>query len=235
MVVMTTRMWPIHSYRRNKTRCVIGSYHWPTDKTHRNPPFEAVYAEDKRDWRNCCNSGRRRAWGEGWRVAKGMAFFNIETLLSLLFYFLIGERITEKEGLETFIGKDYKVYMIRHYITSKPFYHSLVYASNAQTTWMPWIFVTCKTWNMFLWVISAGHVHSSVLTLLKQWLPHWPPAAMSKINSPFLPTQCIHTISWFSKWKENNSLEYSVVSFYTANAELNSAVGYNELTVSSTC
>jgi len=64
-----------------------------------------------------------------------MAFFNIETLLSLLFYFLIGERITEKEGLETFIKEDYKVYTVRHYITSEPFYHSQVYASNAQTTY----------------------------------------------------------------------------------------------------
>jgi hypothetical protein len=51
----------------------------------------------------------------------GVEFFNIETLLSLLFYFLIGERITEKEGLETFIKRDYKVYAVRHYITSEPF------------------------------------------------------------------------------------------------------------------
>lgn len=65
----------------------------------------------------------------GWR-------FSILKLFSrYFFYFLIGERITEKEGLETFIKKDYKVYTVRHYITSKPFYHSQVYASNAQTTY----------------------------------------------------------------------------------------------------
>jgi len=62
-----------------------------------------------------------------------VAFFNIETLLSLLFYFLIGERITEKEALETFIKKDYKVYTVRHYITRKPFSHTQVYSNSAPT------------------------------------------------------------------------------------------------------
>jgi hypothetical protein len=50
-------------------------------------------------------------------------FFNIETLLPLLFYFLIGERITERGGLEALIKRDYKVYSVRHYITSEPLYH----------------------------------------------------------------------------------------------------------------
>ena len=76
-----------------------------------------------------------------------MAFFNIETLLSLLFYFLIGERITEKGGLETFIKKDYKVYTVRHYITSKPFYHSQVYASNAQTIYLVHVVNICNMSN----------------------------------------------------------------------------------------
>jgi hypothetical protein len=83
----------------------------------------------------------------GWRAewGRGVAFFNIETLLSLLFYFLIGERITEKEGLETFIKRDYKVYTVRHYITSKPLYHSEVCGSSAQAVCTFRVSVICQT------------------------------------------------------------------------------------------
>lgn len=94
--------------------------------------------------------------------SKGVAFFNIETLLSLLFYFLIGERITGKEGLETFIKKDYKVYTVRHYITSGPFLsYSGLYKLSSNYMHSSWVFEICQTSNMFLRGIKIVQVYST--------------------------------------------------------------------------